>query len=224
MIGFGAPGFLIAGAAAALAALALHLIVHTPPRRAALPTARFLSGTRASMIRVRRTPSDVLLLAVRMLFALAFGAAFARPVWTGGGPDSIHVVLLDRGVGMGDGWRTAVDSARTLAAGRTDIVLVTFDTAAVIYPAGRIAPARIDSLAAAGPALIESDYRVAFRALQEALAAARAARYAVTLVTAPRWSAYREGSGAVRRAAWPGPVRVVSVTAPPPQRRGSRLP
>ncbi|HEU0053692.1 MAG TPA: BatA domain-containing protein, partial [Longimicrobium sp.] len=112
MITFGTPAFLLAGALAALVPLALHLIRRRPPSRAPLPTARFLSDDPRTSIRVSR-PTDLLLLALRMLLLVLVGAAFARPAWLPAPDGTSEIVLLDRSAPMaGAAWRPAVDAAR----------------------------------------------------------------------------------------------------------------
>jgi hypothetical protein len=209
MIGFAAPGFLLAGGIVALAAVALHLLVRSPPNRAPLPTARFLASTPRAAVRVQRTPRDLLLLALRVLFALSFAAAFSRPVWRAERDDAAHVVVIDRGAGMAAVWTAAVDSAR-LRARRGDAVLL-FDTSAVWVT--RSDPAFFDSLRAAGPAMAESDYRVAFRELARIATIVPAGAYRGTLVTVPRWSAWRDGTATARRAAWPGALELIALPA-----------
>ena len=78
MIRAALPGFLWAGAAFALLPLALHFVTRRPPDRQPLPTAHFLREDARTLVRLRRTPSDVMLLVIRMAFAFLLGAL----VWT----------------------------------------------------------------------------------------------------------------------------------------------
>jgi hypothetical protein len=153
VITFGTPAFLLAGALAALVPLALHLIRRRPPARAPLPTQRFLAPDPRTSVRVSR-PTDLLLLALRMLLLVLAGAAFARPVWLPSSSGTSEIVLLDRGAGAasGDGRRQAVAAARQRLLGADGVArgeLVLFDTAAVRVPRRRITPALFDSLASA---------------------------------------------------------------------------
>src|SRR3712207_53890 len=112
MLTLGIPAFLVAGALAMLVPLALHLIRRRPPMRAPLPTARFLVEDPRNAVRVSR-PTDLPLLALRMLLLLLLGFALARPAWLPTPEGTSTVVLLDRGAAMqGDGWRAAVGEAR----------------------------------------------------------------------------------------------------------------
>ncbi|HYJ78910.1 MAG TPA: BatA domain-containing protein [Longimicrobiaceae bacterium] len=212
MITLGSPAFLLAGALAALVPLALHLIRRRPPARAPLPTARFLSQDPRTSVRLSR-PTDLLLLALRMLLLVLAGAAFARPRWLPAPEGTSEVVLLDRGAAMaGEPWARAVDEARRLllpADGPARGELVLFDTSAVRIPRRQVTAARLDSLAAARPAAAATRYSAGLRA---AIPAARELRGAdsvrVTLLTAPRWSGWSDGLAPLRRAAWPGAISI----------------
>jgi hypothetical protein len=226
VIGFGAPGFLLAGALAALAVAALHLLVRRPPQRAPLPTARFLAAAPRAAVRLRRTPQDVLLLAVRFLFALIFAAAFARPVWHAQRDDVARIVMLDRGAGMGSAWSAAVDSARVRAS--STAALLIFDSAATWVRGSALDAAFFDSLVAAIPGAAEADYRAAFRALASAGRVLPAGAYRGTLITVPRWGAWRAGTATSRRAVWPGALELVTpsasaAAAAAAERRGMRV-
>src|SRR5690606_37062144 len=189
----------------------LHLISRRPPERAPLPTARFLTPDPRTRIRVERRPTDLLLLALRSLFVLLLGLAFASPVWAPRRSGTVTVVALDRGAAMAAVWREAVDTARAiLAASEGPAILVVFDTAATRLDPGRPSVAALDSLAGAGPGGGPADYAAAFRGLRDAALSAVAAESArAWLVTLPRWGAWPQGLAAVREAAWPGEVGVV---------------
>ncbi|HEX8696560.1 MAG TPA: BatA domain-containing protein [Longimicrobium sp.] len=229
MLTFAVPAFLLAGALAALVPLALHLIRRRPPSRAPLPTARFLSEDPRTSVRLSR-PTDLPLLALRMLLLVLAGAAFARPRWVPAPEGTSEVVLLDRGAAMaaGDGWRRAVDLARRSLLGpegeaRGELVL--FDTAATRIPRRRITPALFDSLAAARPTAREVRYAAAVRAI---LPAARELRGAdsvrVTLLSRPRWGAWSDGLAPLRRAAWAGGIAMPELGAAPAPSDSARAP
>jgi hypothetical protein len=215
MIRFGAPAFLAAGAALALAAIILHLITSTPPRRAPLPTARFVTPTRASAVRLQRRPTDIALLIVRVLFALAIGAAFAQPAWIPAASGTTHIVLFDRGAGMRAAFGDALDTLRATSSRTTadDLTIIAFDTAAAVMTERASVEDTFAELARMGTAEVESDYRIAFEALRQTTAVAAALDYSVTLITVPRWSAYRAGTAAARRAAWSGSLALVGLSA-----------
>lgn len=217
---FSAPAFLLAGALAALVPLALHLIRRRPPARAPLPTQRFLTPDPRTSVRVSR-PTDVLLLALRMLLLVLAGAAFSRPVWHPKAEGTSEIVLLDRGAAMtsGDGWRQAVAAARQRllsADGSPRGALVLVDTAAIVVPRRHVTPALFDSLASASPSAATSRYAAALRAIP---ATARDLRGAdslrVTLVTRPTWGGWSDGIAPLRRAVWPGAIGLVALPAAP---------
>lgn len=214
---FAVPGFLLAGALAALVPLALHLIRRRPPGRAPLPTARFLSEDPRNAVRVSR-PTDVPLLVLRMLLLLLLGAALARPAWVPAPRGTSTVVLLDRGASMaGAGWAAGIGAARRAllaedGAARGGLVL--FDTAATRIPRARVTAALFDSLLAAGPSSVDADYAAALRALP---AAARELRGADSvragLVSSLRAGGWTPGLAPLRRAAWPGALDLTLVPA-----------
>ena len=217
MIVFAVPAFLLAGALAALVPLALHLIRRRPPSRAPLPTSRFLTEDPRTSVRVSR-PTDLVLLALRMLLLLLAGAALARPAWLPAPEGTSEVVLLDRSAAMrGPAWNRAVDAARRalLASdGEARGELVLFDTAAVRVPRRRIAPALFDSLAAAPPSADRADYAAALRGVRPALAELRGAdSVRVTLLSALRWGGWSDGLAPLRRAAWPGSLVIPDLGA-----------
>jgi hypothetical protein len=216
VITLAAPAFLLAGVLAAGVPLALHLVRRRPPHRAPLPTERFLSPDPRTAVRVSR-PTDLLLLALRMLLLVLAGAAFARPVWFPAARGTREVVLLDTGAGMGTAWPRAVAAARERvlgADGKPRGVLALFDTLAV--PMRRIDERTFATLAAAPPTGAASRYSAALGAIP---AAARELRGAdsvrVTLITAPRWGGWSDGLAALRRAVWPGAIDLVALPASP---------
>lgn len=216
MITFGTPAFLLAGALGALVPLALHLIRRRPPNRAPLPTERFLAPDPRTAVRVSR-PTDLLLLALRMLLLVLAGAAFAHPVWFPAARGTREVVLLDTGTGMGAAWPQAVAEARRLllgADGKPRGELVLFDTIAV--PMRRLDARSFASLQATPPTGAESRYAAALEMIPAATRELRGAdSVRVTLITRARWAAWSEGLSALRRAAWPGAIGLVSIPVPP---------
>lgn len=220
MLQFARPALLAAGILAALVPLVLHLIARRPPERTALPTARFLAPDARTAIRLRRRPTDLLLLALRMLLLALLGAAAAGPAWLPRQRGTAELVLLDRSAAMdGRAWTAAVGEARRAllgADGRARGALVLFDSvAAPVVPRG-VTAALFDSLAAAGPGRAAPDYAAALRAVPSAargLGGADSVR--VTMLSALRWDGWRPGLSAVRRAAWPGAVRVPELPSAP---------
>ena len=219
MIELAAPAFLLAGALGALVPVALHLIRRRPRSQAALPTQRFLSPDPRARLRVGR-PTDLLLLALRILLPLLAGAALARPVWHPSGRGVGEVVMLDRAAAPPEAWRFAVSEARRRvlrADGTAAGALVLFDTTAEVVDRRRVNPALFDSLAAAPPTARESRYAAALSALPAAVRGLRGAdSVRVTLVTRPTWRGWSDGLGPLRRTLWPGALTLVALPDAPP--------
>lgn len=215
MLTFAAPAFLLAGALAMLVPLALHLIRRRPPGRVPLPTVRFLAEDPRNAVRVSR-PTDLPLLALRMLLLLLAGAAFSRPAWIPAPEGTSTVVLLDRGGAVeAAGWRAALAAARQALLGpegeaRGELVL--FDSAAVHVPRARVRPELFDSLLAAGPGRARSDYGVALRAIPSATRALRGADSVTVRMISPLSSnGWSPGLGALRESAWPGSIQLTRI-------------
>lgn len=213
MLQFARPALLAAGILAALVPLLLHLIARRPPERTALPTARFLAPDARTAIRLRRRPTDLLLLALRVLLLALLGAAAAGPAWLPRQRGTAELVLLDRSAAMdGRAWAAAVGEARRALLGPGGTArgaLVLFDSAAAPVAPRGLTAALFDSLAAAGPGRAAPDYAAALRAVPPAargLGGADSVR--VTLLSALRWDGWRPGLSAVRRAAWPGAIHM----------------
>lgn len=220
MLTLAVPAFVVAGALAMLVPLALHLIRRRPPGRAPLPTARFLVEDPRKAVRVSR-PTDLPLLALRMLLLLLLGLGLARPAWLPAPEGTSTVVLLDRGAAQGAaGWRAAVGEARRSlldAEGESRGELVLFDSAAVRVARARITPRLFDSLLAAAPSGASADYGAALRAIPAAARELRGADSVRVRMISPLADAgWTPGLAPLRRAAWPGTLDLsrVPVAAP----------
>lgn len=207
MIAFLAPGFLLAGAVAALVPLVLHMLTRTPPERRPLPTARFLTADHRTRLRLR-APTHRWHLALRMLLLALLGTAFARPEWRPVRGGHQTVVLLDAGSAMASVWEAAVDAASArVGPGGMDGTLVVFDTGAAIFraPTGAL----LDSLRGAPPAAIEGDYLAAMRGLRLAAATLDADSATAALITRPRWGAWSPAFPDARVTAWPASIELI---------------
>ena len=120
--------FMVAAGIAAAAVVAIHFIVTREPRTVPLPTARFapVRPVRASARRLRL--QDVLLMLLRVLLILAFGAALAQPVFDPPKRDLARIVLVDRSRAVADPQEVS-DSAMAIVQDGDAIVL--YDSAAV---------------------------------------------------------------------------------------------
>jgi hypothetical protein len=116
---------------------------------------------------------------------------------------------------MGNLADVARERAFAEAAERPGSLVVTFDTASVASP--ETPPEAADGSAAtlpppAMPTEAESSYLIALRALRRATLEHTGTRSVeAVLVTRPRWSAWDAQLAALRGAAWPGAIRLVSV-------------
>jgi hypothetical protein len=207
VIAFLAPGFLLAGAAAALVPLVLHMLARTPPERRPLPTARFLTPDRRTRLRLR-APAQRWLLALRMLLLVVLGAAFARPEWRPAREGHQLIVLLDAGPAMTPAWDAAVDAAAArLASYGGGGSVVVFDSTAAIFRSPTAA--LFDSLRGAPPTGAEAEYLAALRGLRAAASALDADSVMAALITRPRWGAWSPAVPPVRAAAWPAVLELI---------------
>lgn len=228
MLEFARPGFLAAGALAALLPVLVHLIARRPPERRALPTQRFLRPDPRTAIRLRRRPTDLLPLALRMALLLLLGAGLAGPAWVPPAAGTAEIVLLDRGAGAAAAWVGQLVEARRIllpADAGPRGALVLFDTAAAVVAPARLRPELFDSLAAAGAGDAPTDYAAALRALAAARAAVQPADSArATLLSPLRWEGWRAGLARLRAAAWPGAIRLVDTPRLPPAAGAAEAP
>lgn len=220
---FLAPFMLVVGGLAATAAIALHLLTTRRPPSAVLPTARFVPVCEARAVSRSRTPTDLVVLAGRVLAVLLLGAAFAGPVLDAPGPPVRSVVMLDVSASVAD-----VAAAARLAATRVTEggAVVLFDTSAREMTTDEVteAVAAARATSAAGPSFATRHYRApAPRAAQGILSAAlvaatRAARRvsrgadSVRLVlVSPLAEQEFDAATEALRAEWPGGIDVVRV-------------
>jgi len=210
---FLSPLALALGAAAAAAVFVLHLITTRRPPPAFLPTARFVPVSDARAVSRASRPTDLLLLAMRVLAVLLVGGAFARPVLDGAGPRVRSVVLLDISASVGDPVAALALARERLTPGGA---LVVFDTAAREVRADSAIGSGDVSRGALSPALIAG-----------ARAAARVARGADSVrlvVVSPVGEDAVDAATRGIRAGWPGGIEVVRTPsvalqdAPPPPR------
>lgn len=122
---FAAPMALGVAAAAALGVVLWHLIATQRPEPELLPTARFVPVGEARAASRASRPTDLLLLALRVLALIALGAAFAGPRPTHRKAGMVRVLVADRSRAA---QRDVGDSVRALW--RAGDVLVWFDSTA----------------------------------------------------------------------------------------------
>lgn len=201
-----APLLLGLGLAAGALVFGLHLITTRRPPAAPLPTARFVPVSEARAIARASRPTDLLLLALRLLAVVMIGAAFARPVLDAAGPAVRSVVLLDVSSAVADH-----AAARDMALARLTPggVLVVFDTAArVSEPNEAAAPDSARGAVARGalsPALLLG--------LRAATRIARGADSVRLVVVSPITQLAEDAATRAIRAGWPGGIDLVRVAA-----------
>lgn len=201
-----APGFLLAALGAALAVLALHCFAVQPPRPRVLPTARFLPEQPVRAVATLRRPLDRRLLALRVLALLLLGAGFARPVRPPARGTVARVLLVDESRLVASA-AEASDSVRRLA--RPGDALVRFDSAAApAVSLGSAPPPPVRPTGARGS--LSAALAAAGRGAR--LARARADSVELVLVS-PLAREEWDAATPLLRAAWPGRVRLVPVTA-----------
>lgn len=204
---FAAPGYLMVAAAAALVVAGLHLLAWRRPPPAPLPTARFVPERPLRALSRAVRPTDVALLALRMLLVLLAGAALARPSFERRAPDVARVVVVD-------GSRSA-DPARARARVRAELrpgdALVVFDSAA--REIGRPSP---DSIRSSDPAAVRGSLSPALVVAARAAERLRRGHDSVEIVLVSPVAAEEVDAATVAiRRAWRGPVRLARLDLMP---------
>ncbi len=207
---FLAPLMLAIGALAATAVVALHLLTTRRPPKAVLPTARFVPVSDASAVARSSRPTDLLLLACRVLAVLLLGAAFAQPVLDLPGPSVRSVVVLDRSASVADPAVAARLAGERLTAGGA---LVVFDTVAREQSADSTGGApstapRTAPRAASG--ILSAAFVVATRAGRRV---ARGADSVRLVLVSPLAEEEFDAATDALRAEWPGSIEIVRVAA-----------
>lgn len=189
MLSFFAPGYLLAALAVAVALVAAHFIVRRQPHALMLPTARFVPDAPVLTTGWDRRPSNLLVLALRVLCVLLAGLALAGPFLGERAGGSVKLILADRS-------RAVADSAEL----RDSIAAVLADGDAVIeYGAG-----------VAGPGSLSAGLVAATRAASRFHGGADS----VELVIVSSFAAEELDAATARvRREWPGRGRLVRVAA-----------
>ena len=203
---FLAPIMLAVGAIAAAAVVALHLLTTRRPPTAVLPTARFVPVGDARAVARSSRPTDLLLLACRVLAVLLLGAAFAQPVLDLPGPSVRSVVMLDRSASVADAKAAArLAGERLTAAG----ALVVFDTVAHEQSVDTTDGAP-SAAPRAAPGILSAALVVATRAGRRVARGADSVR--LVLVSPLAEEEFDVATDALR-AEWPGAIEIVRVAA-----------
>ena len=207
----------IAGLAAA-GMVALHLVARQRPAAYLLPTARFIPDQHTLVSRVATWPTDLLLLALRVLLLLFAGAAFARPILSPTRGTVARIVLLDRSRSVANA-ADALARARALSKGSAVAAVIAFDTSATVLTGDPW-----DSLAAAGRSESDGSLAAALVAARRVSAslAQRADSIQLHLVS-PLAAVEFDDATNLARSAWPGFVHVDRVALRPDSSSGWRL-
>ena len=208
------PVALILGAAGVLGIVVAHLISRHRPRPSPFPTARFVAAGRPVASTRLSRPSDSALLMLRALTVMLLAAAFATPHRAPPEGSVARVVVVDRSRDVAR-LDDVVDHARR--EWREGDLLLVADSAASAPIAWRRGPTILDSLVRRDVAGSLSAAIVA--GARAGVSLARTADSVELVLVTPG----RGGDAATRaiREAWPGRVRVVTVTAAEPIRRRS---
>jgi hypothetical protein len=219
----------VAGLVAALTA-ALHFIVLREPPGETLPTARFVPPGSAIVRSLARTPTDRVLLALRVLAVLLIGAAFARPRVPQSRAPSLAIVAVDRSNAVGRE-QEAIDSAsRWLeSVGRRPpddatapaTAVIAFDSTAVAIT-GRAALDTLNHLhRSSARGSITAALVAAFRTAGEWRD--RADSVELTIVSPVRGDEI-DAALPPLRALWPGAIRLVRTSAEPAAEQSGERP
>jgi hypothetical protein len=198
------PAFLAAGVVVAVIPVGLHLIARRPPERRPLPTARFLREDARTFLRLRRRPTDVPLLLLRVLFALTLGFAFAGLTWTRARSGDGRVVLIDGGADSMVDWDATVQSTADHArSAGTDVVIVAYGLD------GGPRVVALEDVASLERGSTHATYVEGLRALRSlVLTNTRFASVEVTWLAPSSWRSWTIDVGLLRPAIWPGRIDV----------------
>lgn len=205
---FLAPIMLAVGAIAAAAVVAMHLLTTRRPPTAVLPTARFVPVSDARAVARSSRPTDLLLLACRVLAVLLLGAAFAQPVLDLPGPSVRSVVMLDRSASVADSEAAARLAGERLTAGGA---LVVFDTVAheqSVDTTDRAPGTAPRAAPRAAPGILSAALVVATRAGRRV---ARGADSVRLVLVSPLAEEEFDAATDALRAEWPGGITIVRV-------------
>ena len=199
-----APMWLAGAAAAAGMVVLLHFLARRRPVEQLFPTTRFvpIAPARATTRAVR--PTDLLLLAMRVLLIMLIGAAFARPVLAPERRPRAAVILADRSRAVAD----IAEVVRAIAAARTDgDVVIVFDSATRRLPADTM-------MSALAPRTARGSVSAALIAGFRIADSLRAHADTVDIVlVSPLAREEMDAATDSIRALWRGPVRLVAVRA-----------
>lgn len=203
-----APWYLLMAGVAAALTVALHFLARLRPRVALLPTARFVPERPARAPSRSLRPTDLGLLALRVLAILLAGAAFARPVPRPKAGRIARIIVVDRSRAV-QSIPEARDSASALL--REGDALILLDSAARAISVGAA-----DSVRRLARVPVRGSISAALLRARRVAPELRARADSIELViisplVAEEWDAAMPRI----RALWPGRVRVIRPVAAP---------
>ncbi len=215
MLSFLAPGYLIVAAVAAAGLVAAHFIIRRHPRAMTFPTARFVPEAAVLTTGWARVPTDLALLALRVLCVGLAGLALSGPLFHGNVRASAKVILADRSRAVADSGEVSDSVAAIRAPG--DVVLG--------YGSGAFEEGT-DRTGGSGPVREVGGRGSLSAGLVAAVRAASRFRDradSVELVIVSSFAAEELDAATTRvRHEWPGRARLVAVSAPPVPERVTR--
>jgi hypothetical protein len=205
-----APLFLAAAGAAALLVVAMHFLARRRPPAGVLPTARFVPERAVRATSRAPRPTDLALLALRVLVVLLAGAGFAGLAREPERRASARVILVDRSRAVGDA--AALRDAAVARLREGDAVVLVDSAAVVVAPADAA-----DSLRALAPTSARGVLTAGLLVAQrEAARLAETADSVRIVLVSPLAMESLDSATAAVRLAWRGPVEVVRVGARAP--------
>jgi hypothetical protein len=205
---FAAPLFAWVGGAFALGVVALHLLAWRRPPTSPLPTARFAPDAPVRTVSPAVKPTDLVLLAVRVLAIILVSAALAGPRFPSRVPGLGRVIVVDRSHGP-EAWASIDRAARSVF--RPGDALVLFDSAA-----RAVSNPTADSIIATLPTRESGGLSAAFVVAIRAANQLQRGRDSVEIVVvSPFASDAIDAATASIRRVWPGTVRTMRFGTPP---------
>jgi hypothetical protein len=203
---FLAPAFFWGALAAATGIVALHFIVTRQPRASILPTARFVPDSAATATSRNATPSDLLLMLLRVIIVLAAGSALAKPIITPHRAASQRVFVVDNSRAVASASEPADSVSRLYRAGDQ---IVVFDSSARTFVSNGL-----DSLHAMKTSTARGNISAAVIASVRAASAIRDRADSLELViVSPFLDEERDAATDSIRKLWRGRARLVHVAA-----------
>jgi len=205
---FAAPLFAWVGGGLALGVVALHLLAWRRPPASPLPTARFAPDAPVRTVSPAVRPTDLALLAVRVMLIALVSAALAGPRLSSRVQGVGRVIVVDRSRGS-EAWAPIDRAARSVY--RSGDALVLFDSAA-----REVRNPTVDSIVATSSTSVSGSMSAALVVAIRAANEMQRVRDSVEIVVvSPFGSDAVDAATASIRRVWPGPVRTMRAGATP---------